>query len=80
MNVASKSRELFIPLYSALVELQLKYHVQFWAPQFKRYMKLLKRIQSKVTNMIKGLEPLTYEEILRELRLVSLEKRTLTGI
>lgn len=74
------SQELFIPLYSALVELQLKYHVQFWAPQFKRYMKLQKRIQSKVTDMIKGLEPLTYEEILRELRLASLEKRMLKGI
>lgn len=73
------SQELFILLYSALVELQLKYHIQFWASQFKRYMKLQKRIQSKVTDMIKGLEPLTYEEILRELRLASLEKRMLKG-
>ena len=34
-SVASGSREEFTPLYSALVNLYLEKHVEFWAPHYK---------------------------------------------
>ncbi|KAJ7396424.1 hypothetical protein BTVI_145407 [Pitangus sulphuratus] len=46
-SIARRSREVILPLYSALMRSHLQYCVQVWAPQDKR---------DTATKMIKGLE------------------------
>ena len=51
-SMASRSREVILPLYSTLVRPHLESCIQLWSPQHRRVMDLLEWVQRRAAEMI----------------------------
>lgn len=74
-SIAVRSREMILPLYSALLRPHLECWVQLKPPQYKKDVDFLEQLWCKVTKMLEGLQHPTYKERLRQLGLLSLENK-----
>ena len=72
----SRLEDVILLLCSALVRPHLECCIWLWAFQYQRHVDILERVQPGATKTTKRPEHLSYEERLRELDLLSLEKRS----
>jgi len=61
-STARWSKEVILPLHLVLVQPHLEYCEQFWAPQYKKYCKVLENIWRTATKLETGLEGMYCEE------------------
>ena len=71
--------EAFICLYTAHVPSHLEYGVTVWAPWKLKDIGRLEQVQKWATKIMRGLEELTYEELLKFLGLHTLVYRRVRG-
>ncbi len=65
-------KEVFVPLYSALLSPHLEYAIQANYPFLKKDIYHLERIQRAATRWVKGFRDLSYEERLKALEKISI--------
>jgi len=75
--VASREREVPVPLRFAFVRPHLEYCIQAWGFQYRKDAELLERVQRRAMKMTGELEDLSYKDWLRKLGLFILVKKRL---
>ena len=78
-RVASRVREVVVPLYSAFMRPHLEYCLQVWGLQHRKDVELFESNHRRAMKMKQGLEYFSYEDRLKELGLLCLDKRRLLG-
>lgn len=73
------NKDMFIPLYKALVRSHLDYANSVWYPYKQKYVDAIEGVQRRATKQIAGLKNLSYEERLKVLKLPTIAYRRIRG-
>ena len=68
-----------LPLYKFVVRPHLEYAVQFWSPHLHRDIDKMERVPRKATKMIPEIRNHSYQQRLKDLKLISLVQTRLRG-
>ena len=78
-SITSRSSDILIPLYKALVRPILEYASVVWCPYLKKDKERIEMVQRHFTKNVEGLNTLSYTKRLKKLNLPTLEFRRLRG-
>ena len=74
-TITNKTPATIIPLYKALVRPHLDYCSSVWRPYLKKDIVTVERVQRRMSKMLPGLRNLSYEDRIKNLNLMKMEKR-----
>jgi len=74
-NFTDRSKETIMPLYKSVVRPHLEYCVPIWSPHYQKDIELVEGVQRRATELIDDVRNLHYEERIKKLNLMTLEKR-----
>jgi len=75
-NFTDRSKETIMPLYKSLVRPHLEYNcLPIWSPHYQKDIELVEGVQRRATKLIDDVRNLHYEERIKKLNLMTLEKR-----
>ena len=75
----SRTQDIIIKLYKALVRPHLEYAIQAWCPYLQRDIDVLERVQRRATKLIYNIRELDYATRLKVVGLTTLKSRRLRG-
>ena len=71
-SVPGRVREVILILCSILVRPRLEFCVRMWSLRYRSDMDLLEHVQRRATEMVHGMEQLSFKDRMRELGLFSI--------
>ena len=76
-NFINFDKEVMMMLYKSLIRPHIDYCVPVWRPYLQKDVKLVEGVQRRMTKLIPKLRNKTYEQRLKALNLITMEKRHL---
>ena len=73
------NKEIFLPLYKALVRSHFDYAMSIWNPHMIKFIESVESVQRRATKLISKIKNLTYPERLKALNLPTLSYRRVRG-
>ena len=73
------NKEIFLPLYKALVRSHFDYAMSIWNPHMIKFIESIESVQRRATKLIPKIKNLTYPERLKALNLPTLSYRRIRG-